>query len=214
MKMSTKKITTVSMLCAMAMIVNLLIRFPMIPSVSFLKYDPKDIVIAIGGFIYGPFICFLMSFITSILEIIFRGGTIWDVVMNIISTCTFALTAAFIYKRIHTKKGALIGLGVGTLACIFAMTIWNYIVDPIYFQMERAAIVAMLPAIGLFNLIKCGLNTAITLFLYKPVVNILRHTNLVEKSDSQASLSHDMMIVAGFILLTAIVLVLVFQGII
>ena len=43
-KMSTKKITTVGMLCAMAMIVNVFISFPIVPAVSFLRYDPKDIL--------------------------------------------------------------------------------------------------------------------------------------------------------------------------
>ena len=65
--MSTKKITTVGMLCAMAMIVNVLISFPIVPAVSFLRYDPKDILIVIGGFIYGPMTSFLMSFICSVL---------------------------------------------------------------------------------------------------------------------------------------------------
>ena len=47
--MSTKKITTVGMLCAMAMIVNVFISFPIVPAVSFLRYDPKDILIVLGG---------------------------------------------------------------------------------------------------------------------------------------------------------------------
>jgi ribosomal 50S subunit-recycling heat shock protein len=34
----------------MAMVLNLLISFPIVPAVSFLKFDPKDIVIVIGGF--------------------------------------------------------------------------------------------------------------------------------------------------------------------
>ena len=35
MNMNTKKITTVGILCAMAMIINLLISFPMVPAASF-----------------------------------------------------------------------------------------------------------------------------------------------------------------------------------
>ena len=212
--MSTKKITTIGMLCAMAIIVNLMIYFPIIPSVSFLKYDPKDVLIVIGGFIFGPLATFVMSAITSVLEIMYRGGTILDVLMNMISTCTFALSAAYIYKKMHTKKGAILGLAIGVIACTISMLIWNYIVDPIYFQMPRSAVIAMLPAIALFNIIKSGLNMAITLFLYKPVVTILRSTNLVEKNNQESKLSHDMIILAAFILITAIVLVFVFQGII
>ena len=83
------------------------------------------------------------------------------------------------------------------------MLVWNYIVDPIYFQMPREAVVAMLPAIGLFNVIKSGLNMAVTLFLYKPIVTILRNTNFVEKNSQEVSISKERMIIA-----------LVFQGII
>lgn len=212
--MSTKKITTVGMLCAMAMVVNLIIHFPIVPSVSFLNYDPKDIIIVIGGFIYGPFVCFIMSAITSVLEIMFRGGTILDILMNMISTCTFALTAAYFYQKNHTKKGAVIGLTLGIIGCTISMLVWNYIVDPIYFQMPREAVVAMLPAIGLFNVIKSGLNMAVTLFLYKPIVTILRNTNFVEKNSQEVSISKEIMIIAAFIFITALVFILVFQGII
>lgn len=214
MNLSTKKITTVGMLCAMAIVVNLLIYFPIVPSVSFLKYDPKDIVIVIGGFIYGPVICFIMSAITSVLEIVFRGGTILDILMNMISTCTFAVTAAYFYKRNHTKKGAIIGLVLGIIACVASMMIWNYIVDPIYFEMPRDAVVAMLPAILLFNILKCSMNTGVSIFLYKPIVNILRHTNLVEKSKEEHSASKDMLILGIFIIISVIFLILGFQGII
>lgn len=212
--MNTKKITTVGMLCAMAIIINLMISFPIIPSVSFLKYDPKDIIIVIGGFIFGPLTSLIMSAITSVLEIVYRGGTILDILMNMISTCTFAMTAAYCYKKMHTKKGAVLGLVFGIIACTVSMIIWNYVIDPIYFQMPRSAVVAMLPAIALFNIIKCGLNMAVTLFLYKPVITILRNTNLVEKHEETSSLSQDIMILASFILITGIVLILSFQQII
>lgn len=214
MNLSTKKITTIGMLCSMAIVVNLLIRFPIVPAVSFLNYDPKDIVIVIGGFIYGPAVTVIMSAITSVLEIMFRGGTIIDVLMNMISTCTFAVTAAYFYKRNHTKKGAIIGLLLGVIACAISMLLWNYVVTPIYFQMPREAVVSMLPAILLFNVLKCGMNTGVTLFLYKPVVNILRRTNLVDKGEQSQSLSRDMIILGVFIVISIICLILGFQGII
>lgn len=214
MNLSTKKITTIGMLCSMAVVVNLLIRFPIVPAVSFLNYDPKDIVIVIGGFIYGPAVTVIMSAITSVIEIMFRGGTIIDVLMNMISTCTFAVTAAYFYKRNHTKKGAIIGLLLGVIACAISMLLWNYVVTPIYFQMPREAVVSMLPAILLFNVLKCGMNTGVTLFLYKPVVNILRRTNLVDKGEQSQSLSRDMIILGVFIVISIICLILGFQGII
>ena len=57
---STKKLTTIAILSAMAMVLNLLIQFPIVPAVSFLSYDPKDIIIVIAGFIYGPMTSFII----------------------------------------------------------------------------------------------------------------------------------------------------------
>ena len=217
MNTNTKKITTVGMLCALSVIVNLLIHFPMVPAVSFLSYDPKDIIIVIGGFIYGGMTAFIMSVITSFLEIMYRGGTLLDVLMNVISTCTFACVAAWIYKKRHTRNGALIGLGLGTVCCVCSMVLWNYIVTPIYFGMPREAVVAILvPGIVPFNLLKCAMNAGVTLFLYKPLVTLFRNGNLVEQSHSQQIVSNGkaMAIIGLFLFITAVCFVLGFQGII
>ena len=48
MNNKTKKMTTVAMLCAIAYVVMAVGR---IPIVLFLKYDPKDVVITLGGLI-------------------------------------------------------------------------------------------------------------------------------------------------------------------
>lgn len=216
MNMTTKKITTLGMLCGLAVIVNLLIHFPLIPSVEFLSYDAKDVIIVIGGFIYGAGSAFIMSVITSLLEIMYRGGNLLDVLMNVISTCTFACVAAWIYKRDHTRKGAFLGLGIGTVCSVLSMLLWNYIVTPIYFGMPREAVVSILvPGILPFNLLKCGLNSGLTLFLYKPIVGIFRRTALVEHtSGGDHAITKGTVLIGLFICASVICFILGFQGII
>ena len=63
--MKVKKITTIGILCALAMIVNLFAFMPLVPTVTWLTYDPKDIIIVIGGFIYGPMTSLIISYRTS-----------------------------------------------------------------------------------------------------------------------------------------------------
>lgn len=214
-KMNVKKLTTIGILSSLAVILSMFAYFPLVPAVPWLSYDPKDIVIVIGGFIYGPSASFLMSIVVSLLEIVFKGGSIIDVLMNVISTCAFACLAAYIYKKNHTKNGALIGLVCGVLCMTICMTIWNYIITPIYYQMPREAVVSMwLPGIILFNLLKAGINAGMTLFLYKSVVTILRRTNLVEKSDSRQKVGPTLIIIGIFITVTLICIVLSIQGII
>ena len=216
MNMTTKKITTLGMLCGLAVIVNLLIHFPLIPSVEFLSYDAKDVIIVIGGFIYGAGSAFIMSVITSLLEIMYRGGYLLDVLMNVFSTCSFACVAAWIYKRDHTRKGAFLGLGIGTVCSVLSMLLWNYIVTPIYFGMPREAVVSILvPGILPFNLLKCGLNSGLTLFLYKPIVGIFRRTSLVEHtSGGDHAITKGTVLIGLFICASVICFILGFQGII
>lgn len=90
----TKKLTTVGMLCAFAYVAVAVGRIPII---LFLKYDPKDVVIVIGGLIFGPLTSLAMSAIVSVVEMVTISSTgIWGCVMNLLSSCSFACTAAFL----------------------------------------------------------------------------------------------------------------------
>ena len=179
----TKKITTIAMLCALAYIAVFIGRIPVI---LFLKYDPKDVIITVGGFIWGPMVSLISSVIVSFIEMFtISDNGLWGLLMNIISTCAFACTAAFIYKKKHTAFGALIGLIAGCLCMSGVMLIWNYLITPLYMDVPREVVAGMLLGTFLpFNLIKSGLNAGITFFLYKPVVTALRKAGLVEKKTS------------------------------
>lgn len=215
--MNIKKLTTLGILCALAIVANLVISFPIIPSVAFLKYDPKDIIIIIGGFIYGPLSAMLMSLLTSIIEVLYRnagGNILIDVLMNVISTCSLACIAAYYYKKDHSKKGAIKGLVIGSIVSVAAMCLWNYIITPIYYGMPRNVVAAMIiPGILPFNLIKNAVNILIVIYLYKPIVNLLRRNNLANCAD-QGKISTSILIFSGFILITIILLFLIQYGVI
>ena len=53
MNSKAKKVALIGMLCAIAYVVVVAIR---IPVVLFLKYEAKDVIIALGGFMFGPFV--------------------------------------------------------------------------------------------------------------------------------------------------------------
>ena len=157
MNTRTKKITAIAMLCAIAYLVVVVGR---IPVVLFLKYDPKDVIIAIGGFIYGPFAAFIISVIVSFIEMVTISSTGFiGMAMNILSSCAFACTAALIYRKKHTLGGAVLGLISGLLLATMVMLLWNCFLTPIYLGYPREAVAELLiPAFLPFNLIKGSLN--------------------------------------------------------
>ena len=216
MKRDTKKLTTIAMMCALAYIVMFVAR---IPVVLFLKYDPKDVVIAIGGFLFGPLTSCVISAVVSLVEMFTVSETgFWGLLMNILSSCSFACTAAFLYKKRHNRKGAVIGLISGVAAMVAVMMLWNYLITPIYMGYPRAAVAELLlPAFLPFNLLKGGLNAAITILLYKPVVTALRKAGLAPESKGDAGApqgSLGVTLAALMALVTCVLLVLVMKGVI
>lgn len=178
MNNGTKKITTLAMISAIAYVMVLVGR---IPVVMFLKYDPKDIIITMGGLIWGPMASFTVSVIVSLIEMVTIGENgVLGCIMNIVSTCSFACTAAFIYNKKRTLSNAVIGLLTGSLMMILVMMLWNYLIAPIYMGYPREAVAELLIPVFLpFNLLKSGLNAGFTFLLYKPITTALRKTGYI-----------------------------------
>jgi riboflavin transporter FmnP len=183
MKLPVKKLVTLAMLAAMAYIMVFLVR---IPVVLFLKYEPKDVVITIAGFLFGPLEAFLVSLVVSLVEMVTISDTgPIGALMNLLSTCAFACAAAAIYKRKRTLSGAILGLLVGSFLMVVVMLIWNWLITPMYMGVPRSAVEGMLLPVFLpFNLLKGGLNSVLTVMLYKPLVTTLRKVGLVSPRSS------------------------------
>lgn len=143
-KNDTKKLATLGMLTALAFVVMYLSKF--IPSVNgFLDFDFKDVVLCIGGFIYGPVAALMMTIIVCLIEMVTVSHTdIIGCIMNIVATASFVCTACAIYKRHHTMKGAVLGLVTAVLVLVVVMLAWNYFLTPIYQKIPREAVADML----------------------------------------------------------------------
>lgn len=177
---------SMAMLTAIAYVVMYISK--LLPQVfGFLQFDLKDTAICIGGFVFGPLAAAIISIVVAVVEMFTVSDTgIIGCIMNILATASFCCTAAFVYKRFHTKKGAVAGLALGVVALTAVMLLWNYLITPLYMpNFTRGDIAKLLPTVFLpFNLVKGGLNMAVILLLYKPVVTALRKAHLIPESQS------------------------------
>ena len=220
----TKKITIIAMLCAIAYAVTFLAHMVpflnFIPAVGFLKYDPTDIIIAIGSFMMGPLVGFIMSVIVSFIETITISSTgPIGFIMNVISSCAFACTASAIYKKKRDMTGAVIGLISGVIAMTAVMLLWNYFLTPLYQKVPREVIVSLLiPGFLPFNLIKASINSAFVLLLYRPLVTALRKAGHLPPSVSgtvkNSRVTIGVSVAAILILVSCVMLILVLSDII
>lgn len=188
MNKKTKKLVSIGVFCAFAFVLtnigNLIPKFE-----GFLSFDPKDLAIVISGFALGPLATVAVSLVVSFIEMITISQTgIIGFFMNVLSSISFALIPAIVYKKRRTFKSAIISLLISSALTIIVMLLWNYLITPIYMKVPREAVAAMLIPVFLpFNAIKCAVNTALVAICYKPIVTALRQLNILPHSKKKTA---------------------------
>ena len=183
---SARRVTIIGMFSAVAVILSLLGK--LVPSVAgFLDYDPKDIIVVICGFMLGPFYAVAVSVVASLVEFVtFSSSGVIGLIMNVLSTISFALPASLMYKKKRNVRVAVFGLIIGVLFMTIAMALWNYLVTPFYMHVPREVVVSMLPTVFIpFNLVKGSVNAVFAVILYKPLVRALRKISLVDERNAK-----------------------------
>jgi len=178
----TSDIAKLGILGAISIVLVALIHIPIFPAVSFLEYDPADVPILIATFAMGPLQGFLLTVVVCVIQgvTVSAASGIYGIVMHIISTGCYVLVAGNMYKHKKTKKNAIMSLICGVVTWVLVMIPANLLLTPIYLQAiglppdaASATVKSLLGWIVLFNLIKSGINSVITFFLYKRVSPIL-----------------------------------------
>ena len=206
-----------AMLTALAIAADILLRIPGIG--GFLTYEPKDVILTIGGFIFGPIPGVLMSLAVCLVEMVTVSTTGFiGLLMNFLASGVFVGVSAVVYSRKKTLPRAIIGLVAGSLSMLVIMLLWNYIITPIYMGIPREAVLDLfLPLLIPFNLLKAALNAALVLFVYKGVVTALRKTKLIparESNDGEKKKLNTILLicVSALLVTTLIIVLLIFAG--
>ena len=175
-KRNTLRLATMGMLAALAVLLVAFVHFPLIPAAPLLEYDPADVPILIGTFLYGPWAGLGLAGVVCIVQgltVSAASGPI-GILMHFLGTGACVLAAGLIYRRWHTYKGAVGALGVSVLVRTAVMCGCNLVFTPLFLGSSVGEVVAMLlPAIIPFNLLYAALNGAVTLLVYKPLSRFL-----------------------------------------
>ncbi|MBK5263354.1 MAG: ECF transporter S component [Peptostreptococcaceae bacterium] len=172
----TVKLTKLAMLAAISLVFVALIRIPIFPAAPYLTYDPADIPIFISAFAFGPLAGLSVTAVVAFIQaFVLAGDGFIGFLMHFFATGSFVIVAGLIYKNHKTKKSAAIALICGTIVMTTTMIGLNLIITPIfYLSVPIEAVIAMiLPILLPFNLLKAGVNSAITFFIYKAIAKHL-----------------------------------------
>ena len=190
----TRKITVTAMLSAVAFLLMFIdISLPMIIP-SFIKLDLSDLPPLIGAYALGPVFGVVIELLKNILHIVFKGTSTAGIgeLCNFILGSAFVLTSGLIYRRWHTRKGALAASVIGAAVMALVSIPVNYFITyPFYasvfggmeniiaaYQAIRPSTTDLMDCLVTFNapftFVKGMLDVLVCFLIYKPLSNVIR----------------------------------------
>lgn len=191
MKTTTKKMTRIGVLSAVAALLFLIPGIPIVPPIY--KLDFSTLPALLGGFSMGPLAGALIVLVKDLVGLFTtQTGGVGELADFVVSA-SLVVTAAALYATRRTLKGALIGMGLGILLMIVVGCAANYyVLIPFYqnvmgFPTEQVIklVQATIPpvdslwklillATAPFNLIKGVVLCGVTALLYKRLSPLLQ----------------------------------------
>ncbi|MBE5785972.1 MAG: ECF transporter S component [Clostridiales bacterium] len=187
-RLAVRDMTTIAILAALAAILFMI----EIPIVLFYKLDLSSLPVLLGTFALGPIQGLLIQAVKSLLGLLHSSSQGVGELADFIMGAAMLLPAGFIYRFVRNRKGAVLGMAVGTLVATVAGVLSNlFIMIPFYsvaFGMPVEMIVGMgaelIPAIDSefkfvllitapFNIFKWVVISVLTGFAYKPLSPLL-----------------------------------------
>jgi riboflavin transporter FmnP len=197
-KRSVSKARYVSIvgICAAIATVLHVLDFPLLfIAPEFYKLDFSELPVLLCGFYLGPTATVACEGVKILLTLVDKGTSTAFVgdFANFVVGCSFVLPATIVYHRVKSKKGALVGMAVGT----GVMAVFGSLFNAVYllptfaelYGLPLETLIAMgtavnkainsvstmvLFAVVPFNLVKGIIVTVLTFLLYKRVERLLK----------------------------------------
>ena len=147
--LTTRELATVAILAAISAVLFMI----EIPVVLFYKLDLSHLPVLLGTFAMGPVPGTLILLVKSLLGLLHSSSQGVGELADFLMGFAMLLPAGLIYQHNKTRKGALIGMAVGTVVATIVAVLSNlYIMIPFYgtaYGMPVEAIVGMGTAMAL-----------------------------------------------------------------
>lgn len=176
--------------------VLMLLEFPVVMiAPAFYELDFSEVVVLLGGFALGPWAAVAIEAVKIGINLLIRGSNTLLIgeLANFIIGCSLVVPAVLFYHRMHSRKGAIIGMALGTvLMSVVGCLINAYLLLPTYAWLFNVPLQSYITAgsainggikdilsfvvlaVAPFNLLKGVLVSLLTGLTYKRVSPLLK----------------------------------------
>ncbi len=173
-----RKMVATALFASLAFLCVFVFRFQV---AGFLTFDFKDAVMTVGSLWLGPVAGVLMAAVVAFFEFVSVSSTgPYGLLMNFVSSASFILPAALLFRFRRTRVSAMIGLSLSVVFMLAVMMPLNILIDPLYLHVSREKVLELIPPTLLpFNLVKGVLNAALAALLFQPVRRALNSVEIL-----------------------------------
>ncbi len=163
-KENIRRIAVIGIMSAVSAVLMMLsFNIPIMP--SFIKMDFSELPALITAFSIGPVSGVIVCFIKNLINLMFTTTAGVGELSNFVLGACLVLSAGLIYKKMKTRKGALIGAIVGSLIMAVLSIPWNYYITyPAYINILNFPLEAILGMYKSINPNVNGLMQALLIF--------------------------------------------------
>ena len=184
-----RALTVTAMLSAIAFVLMFLdFSVPLIP--SFVKMDISELPALLAAFALGPVYGTVVCLVKNLIHLMITSTAGAGELCNFLLGASFVIPAGLLYRRMKSRKGALIGVLIGSVIMALVSIPLNYYVTyPIYsnfmpidailgmYQAIRPSVNSLLECLIVFNapftLVKGLIDAALCFLIYKSLSPIL-----------------------------------------
>lgn len=123
---STKQLVTMALMCAIGVLLSF-IEFPLLPGVTWLKFDASNMPAMVSGFAFGPGAGVAVGILTAIIHGLLMAD-FTGALMNVLTVTCFVLPAAIIYKKKRTYPAAI---GLSASSPRWLVLLWATSLSPL-----------------------------------------------------------------------------------
>lgn len=184
-----RALTVTAMLSAIAFVLMFLdFSVPLIP--SFVKMDISELPALLAAFALGPVYGMVVCLVKNLIHLMITSTAGAGELCNFLLGASFVIPAGLLYRRMKSRKGALIGVLIGSvIMALFSIPLNYYVTYPIYsnfmpidvilgmYQAIRPSVNSLLECLIVFNapftLVKGLIDAALCFLIYKSLSPIL-----------------------------------------
>lgn len=201
-----RKTVATALFAALAFLGVFVFRFQV---AGFLTFDFKDAVMTVGSLWLGPVAGVLMAAVVAFFEFISVSSTgPYGLLMNFISSASFILPAAILFRSFRRQWSAIVGLVFSVIFMVAVMIPMNLLITPLYSGAPRSVVADMIPGTLLpFNVIKGTMNAALTALLFQPVRRALKGVKILPPDEERRRAAAWILpVVAGVVAVAAVLI--------